>query len=135
MRVSAVFVVIAVAACGQKAVAPAAEQAKPTEPAVQTEPAARPNQEQLRAATKRKIALYAFEAFPQWAVTHPDRACPDRLADLNEFMDDRDGLDAWGQPLIMLCGAAMPPHAKGIAIISKGADGKQGTDDDINSWE
>jgi hypothetical protein len=85
--------------------------------------------------TKFIVQQYAFEAFPQWAVTHPDRMCPDKLADLNEFINNSDGNDAWGRPLKMMCGAMLPPGAKGIAVMSNGEDGREGTKDDIKSWE
>jgi hypothetical protein len=133
MRISVVLVVVAVTACADKAVvAPAAQQ---TTPAGRAAPPDRPSAEQLRAATRNKITQYAFEAFPQWAVTHPDKACPDRLAELNEDMSSNDTIDAWGQPLKMMCGASMPPGAKGIAVMSMGEDGKEGTEDDITSWK
>jgi hypothetical protein len=57
----------------------------------------------------------AFEAFPQWAVAHPDKACPERLEDLLEYLPSKDSQDPWGKPFRMLCGAGLPPGAKGIA--------------------
>jgi hypothetical protein len=85
--------------------------------------------------TKIKLQKYAFEAFPEWAAAHPDKQCPDKLAELNEYTTDNDSNDAWGRPLKMLCGAALPAGAKGIGVVSMGADAKEGTDDDIKSWE
>lgn len=76
----------------------------------------------------------AFEAFPQWAMAHPDKACPERLEDLLEYVSARDTQDPWGKPFRMLCGASLPPGAKGIAILSDGQDGKPDTADDIKSW-
>ena len=35
----------------------------------------------------------------------------------------------------MLCGPSLPPGAKGLAVMSAGEDGKEGTADDIKSWE
>jgi hypothetical protein len=35
----------------------------------------------------------------------------------------------------MICGAVLPPGAKGIAVMSLGEDGKEGTADDLKSWE
>jgi hypothetical protein len=35
----------------------------------------------------------------------------------------------------MLCGAELPAGAKGLAVMSAGEDGKEGTPDDLKSWE
>ena len=85
--------------------------------------------------TKIKIKKYAFEAYPSWSASHPDKACPEKLADLNEYMNNNDSNDSWGVPLRMTCGQNMPPGARGIAIVSLGEDGKEGTADDLKSWE
>ena len=84
---------------------------------------------------KRTVDTYAAEAFPQWAMRHPDKACPDRLADLDEYMQGASAVDPWGHPYEMLCGKNLPPGARGgIAVRSVGKDGVAGTADDINSW-
>ena len=85
--------------------------------------------------TKIKLKKYAFEAYPSWSAAHPDKACPDKLADLNEYMNNDDSNDSWGKPIKMLCGANLPAGARGIALISAGADNKEGTEDDLKSWE
>jgi general secretion pathway protein G len=85
--------------------------------------------------TKIKLKKYAFEAYPSWSAAHPDKACPDKLADLNEYMNSEDSNDSWGKPIKMLCGSNLPPGAKGLAVISAGADNKDGTEDDLKSWE
>ena len=85
--------------------------------------------------TKMKLKQYAFEAYPSWSAAHPDKACPEKLADLNEYMNNNDSNDSWGRPLKMLCGTNLPPGAKGIAVMSSGDDGKDGTADDLKSWE
>jgi hypothetical protein len=85
--------------------------------------------------TKIKLKKYAFEAYPSWSASHPDKACPDKLSDLNEYMNNEDSNDSWGKPIRMLCGQNMPPGAKGIALVSVGEDGKEGTPDDLKSWE
>ncbi len=77
---------------------------------------------------------YAFEAFPQWAVQHPDKACPGALAELREFTSFDSDLDPWGHPYRMMCGSSLPPTAKGIAIQSAGPDGQFDTADDVQSW-
>jgi len=89
--------------------------------------------------TKMKLALYANVAFPQWSSSHNDKACPDSLTDLNEYMngnDKNDAIDSWGRPLKMLCGPSLPQNVKGgIGVVSLGEDGKEGTEDDLKSWE
>ena len=83
--------------------------------------------------TKMKLSQYANEGYPQWSANHPDKACPDKLADLNEYMNSNDANDAWSRPLKMMCGANLPAGAKGLAVTSMGEDGKEGTEDDVKS--
>jgi prepilin-type N-terminal cleavage/methylation domain-containing protein len=85
--------------------------------------------------TKIKLKKYAFEAYPSWSASHPDKACPGTISELNEYMNSNDSNDAWGRPIKMMCGASMPAGAKGIAMSSSGEDGKDGTEDDLKSWE
>jgi prepilin-type N-terminal cleavage/methylation domain-containing protein len=85
--------------------------------------------------TKIKLTQYVNEAFPQWAASHPDKGCPDKLTDLNEYMNSSDINDAWGRPIKMMCGATLPAGVKGLAAQSMGEDGKDGSEDDIKSWE
>ncbi len=85
--------------------------------------------------TKIKIKKYAFEAYPSWSASHPDKGCPEKLADLNEYMNSDDSNDSWGKPLKMMCGSTLPAGARGVAVMSAGEDGKEGTADDLKSWE
>src|SRR4051812_15050685 len=85
--------------------------------------------------TKLKLKKYAFEAYPSWSASHPDKACPGNISELNEYMNSNDSNDAWGRPIRMMCGANMPAGAKGIALVSLGEDGKEGNEDDLKSWE
>ena len=85
--------------------------------------------------TKIKLKKYAYEAYPSWSASHPDKQCPEKIADLNEYMNGNDSNDSWGRPVKMLCGSNLPPGAKGIAVMSMGEDGKDGTEDDLKSWE
>lgn len=89
------------------------------------------SKEDIAAATVKK---YASEAFPLWSQANPDKACPADITALNEYMNNKENKDTWGQPYRMLCGANLPPGAQGIAIISNGPDQKEGTADDIKSW-
>lgn len=137
MKLGAVSLVALSACAPRAAVAPTPQPAQAAERTVPIEPRAA-DSAQLQATTRTKIREYAFEAFPTWAASHPDKACPNTLAELNEYMRDpnvSDVNDAWGRPMKMMCGAYLPPGAKGIAILSRGQDGKEGTEDDILSWE
>jgi general secretion pathway protein G len=85
--------------------------------------------------TKIKLQQYANEAYPQWSANHPDKACPEKLSDLNENMNSKDINDSWGRPIKLLCGANMPAGVKGLGVVSGGEDLKDGTEDDLKSWE
>ena len=85
--------------------------------------------------TQMKLEMYAHQAFPAWSMAHPQAMCPERLADLADYANGRDAKDAWGTPIKMMCGASRPPGAHHIALVSAGPDGKEGTDDDIQSWQ
>ena len=81
------------------------------------------------------VKKYAFEAYGEWSQSNPDKACPEKLEDLSKFMDTKDTKDPWGGTYKMFCGPTMPAGAKGgIAVMSPGEDGKEGTEDDIKSW-
>jgi len=84
---------------------------------------------------KVTVEKYANEAFPQWSMQHPDKACPDKLEELNEYMNNSDIKDPWGNPYKMMCGQNLPAGAQHLAIVSFGPDGREGTDDDVKSWE
>jgi general secretion pathway protein G len=88
--------------------------------------------------TKIKVKKYAFEGYGGWAPTHQDKQCPDKLSDLNEYMNDQSKdatKDAWGHELKMFCGPTLPPGVKGLGVMSFGEDGQENTADDIKSWE
>jgi hypothetical protein len=60
---------------------------------------------------------------------------PDKITDLNEYMNSSDANDSWGRPIKMLCGPSLPAGARGLAVMSVGEDGKEGTEDDPKSWD
>jgi type II secretory pathway pseudopilin PulG len=61
--------------------------------------------------------------------------CP-TTQDLAEYVNQKpDFVDPWGNPYIIKCGQDLPQGARGIAIISRGEDGREGTGDDLKSWE
>ena len=85
---------------------------------------------------KLTVTKFANEAFPQWSRSHPDKGCPEKIEDLSEYMDKKDTKDPWGNQYKLLCPPNLPPGARGgVAIMSPGEDGKEGTGDDIKSWD
>ena len=68
-----------------------------------------------------------------WSLTSDDE-CPGSLADLAKYRNTKKTKDSWGQEITMVCGESAP---EGVAfgVISNGPDKKQGTSDDIKSWE
>jgi hypothetical protein len=77
------------------------------------------------------VKKLAFECYPQWAARPRNTGrCP-TVAELADFGGSR--LDPWGNEFVVGC-SDLPPGAVGIAVSSNGADGKQGTADDVQSW-
>ena len=90
--------------------------------------------ESKRDVARATVRKYAFEAYPSWLAAHPDRECPDALAELNEYMHNRDTRDVWGNDYVMLCGRrGSPVRARGFVVLSAGEDGRLGTADDVYS--
>ena len=64
---------------------------------------------------------------PVVVASHPDKACPDKLEDLNEYMNSKDIKDPWGNPYKMFCGPSLPAGVKGgIAVMSGGPRRQRG---------
>ncbi|HEY1553446.1 MAG TPA: prepilin-type N-terminal cleavage/methylation domain-containing protein [Kofleriaceae bacterium] len=80
------------------------------------------------------VQKFVNEAYPMWTRNASDQ-CPKSLEDLSPYMDKKDTKDPWGNQYKMYCGQNLPAGAKGIAVSSPGEDGKDGTPDDIKSWE
>ena len=78
----------------------------------------------------------AYEAYPQWSMKPSNQGkCPS-TSDLAEYVNQKSEFtDPWGGAYIIKCGADLPAGARGIAVYSKGEDGKEGTGDDQRSWE
>jgi general secretion pathway protein G len=83
------------------------------------------NTKQIISTVKNALQEYAMDS---------KEACPKDLKVLFEKkLINKDPKDAWGQELKMVCPGE---HDKDSAdITSKGPDKKEGTEDDINSWE
>lgn len=88
---------------------------------------------EIARAYTRKLAN---EAYPQWSMRPGNTGkCP-TTADLAEFVNQKpDFVDPWGHPYVIKCGADMPQGSRGIAVLSVGEDGREGTSDDQHSWE
>ena len=84
---------------------------------------------------KLEVKRYTDDAFLLWGRQNPGKQCPGSLADLNEWTNKKDSKDPWGTEYQMLCGANLPPGARGLAVFSAGPDQKPNTSDDIKSWE
>jgi general secretion pathway protein G len=90
---------------------------------------------------KMAVRKLASEGATHYTRHNPSKACPDNVEQLGQEIDMKPDpkskklLDAWGSPYVMFCGANLPPGARGIAVMSLGPDQKQGTADDIRSWD
>ncbi len=83
---------------------------------------------------------FASSYYPQWALAHNDKACPDSLLEVAQHMgkSEEDTKDPWGMPFKFFCGAGSLPagiKGNGIAVMSFGEDKTENTPDDIKSWE
>lgn len=68
-----------------------------------------------------------------WSRTAED-VCPSSLKDLERYRNTKKTKDSWGQEIVMICGDTAPEGVE-FGVLSKGPDKKQGTSDDIKSWE
>lgn len=80
---------------------------------------------------------FAEEAYPRWRADNPGKSCPGGLGDLTKYMNQKELKDENGNDIyIMLCGSNAPEGIpNNFGVIWVGPDGKQGTEDDIKSWE
>lgn len=85
--------------------------------------------------TKFKLSTYVNVAFTMWKYAHPRKICPGDISELKEYLAGTELNDPWGRPVEMLCGTNLPAGVTGIAFLSRGEDGEEGTADDIKSWE
>jgi hypothetical protein len=82
-----------------------------------------------------QVKKLAFEAYPTWAASHPDKACPDKPEDLLVDVPGASLKDPWGHDVKIFCGPNLPAGAIGLAVQSAGPDGTPETADDIQSWK
>lgn len=90
--------------------------------------------QQLKSARVKTASLEAKaieNLFAQWSADNPEGTCP-TVEDLKKYR--KIGNDPWGKPFVLVCGEGLPEDTD-MGVISFGPDKKQGTDDDIRSWE
>jgi general secretion pathway protein G len=90
-------------------------------------------------SSQRKVAWLMTQeyvgAYTRWAADNSEQDCPAQLEDLLKYTNKKDTKDPWGSKYIMKCGESAPEEASGFGVISMGKDKKDGTSDDIKSWE
>ena len=84
---------------------------------------------------KTEVQKLTTEAYIRWQMKNPGKGCPDSLNELADLLDKKEAKDPWSRDYVMLCGDNAPQGSKGFAVMSWGADGQEGTEDDIKSWE
>jgi hypothetical protein len=81
---------------------------------------------------KKTVEKYAFEAYPQWSLVS-GKTCPDRLEELNEYIEAVNTKDPWGHNYKLICDPNLPFGIHNFKVMSSGSDGTDGTSDDIRS--
>jgi hypothetical protein len=88
--------------------------------------------------TKVRMHKITQDWFPRWSLMNSDKACPDSLLEVGRAIDSKmsesELQDFYGRPFKVMCGDQLPAGARGLALLSFGEDGKEGTSDDIRSW-
>jgi hypothetical protein len=86
-----------------------------------------------RELARVQVRKIANELYLRWRIAAA-RDCPEGIA---ELIKDEPGLaaDPWGAPFRITCGPGAPPSVNGLGAFSVGPDGKEGTADDVTSWE
>ena len=80
------------------------------------------------------LMLKEFEgAYTRW-VADNEGDCPEKLEDLLKYTNKKDLKDPWGSSFVMKCGDQAPSET-GFGVISFGKDKKEGSEDDIHSWD
>ncbi|HMU39581.1 MAG TPA: type II secretion system protein GspG [Pseudomonadota bacterium] len=74
------------------------------------------------------------DAVLQWRIDQTGEQCPSSLADLvTSKILTKEPKDGWGRPFVMRCPGEH--DTDGIDLLSFGKDGKEGTTDDLKSWD
>ncbi len=86
--------------------------------------------EQSRLQQTRNLMTQIKQAYVQWQTTPGNEGCPGKLGDMMD--NKKDPKDGWGHVFLFKCPSE---HEEDIDIISMGKDGKEGTPDDLHSWD
>ena len=73
------------------------------------------------------------QGYTRWISDNDGEDCPPKLDDLIKYTNKKDMKDPWGSQFMMKCGDA--PTENHFGVISFGPDKKEGTEDDIHSWD
>lgn len=84
---------------------------------------------------RAEVQKITTEAYIRWQMKNPGKACPESVDELAKLLGKKAAVDPWNHPYVMLCGDRAPAGSNGFAVMSVGPDGKEGTEDDIKSWE
>ena len=90
----------------------------------------------IRSAKRKTAWMMTKEyegAFTRWSADN-EEGCPAQLDDLLKYTNKKDTKDPWGSKYAMKCGEGAPEGTE-FGVYSAGADKKDGTADDIKSWE
>lgn len=88
--------------------------------------------ERARKKETRNVMKTIENAVVQWQ-TESSEPCPPNLQELaTRKILNKEPKDGWGRPLVFKCPGE---HGSEIDLTSLGKDGKEGTADDIKSWE
>ena len=88
--------------------------------------------EKARKKETRNIMHSIENALVQWQTESTD-SCPPSLNEMvTKKILNKDPKDGWGRPFTFKCPGE---HNNEIDLVSLGKDGKEGTADDIKSWE
>jgi len=80
------------------------------------------------------LMLKEFEGAYTRCFADNEGDCPEKLEDLLKYTNKKDLKDPWGSSFVMKCGDQAPSET-GFGVISFGKDKKEGSEDDIHSWD
>lgn len=86
---------------------------------------------------KLAVNQLAGKDYAQWSMA-TNKTCPESLLVIVKHAGrgEQDTVDPWETPYKFFCKENLPPGANSsFAVMSAGPDKKEGTEDDIKSWE
>ncbi len=89
--------------------------------------------ESQRKVARLAVHRYADQDYPTWVLEHASTQCPESLAAMTS--SPQDERDPWETPYKMYCGASAPRDDVAFGAASFGEDEREGTRDDIRSWQ